>query len=106
MNNVIQYLCVLKTIQVARKKWTRGKEKGKNVGLNLLQPLHCYCGQCNTLSYRNQGSEPAKLDLVRKSKNCIDLICSSGSTSKIPPRHIITETKKKIEILTMVHMKN
>ena len=61
------------------KKWTRGKEKGKIVGLNLLQPLHLYCGQCNTLSFRNQGSEPAKLDLVRKSKNCIDLIFSSGS---------------------------
>ena len=50
------------------------RKKGENVGLNLLQPLHCYCGQCNTLSYRNQGSEPTKLDLVRKSKNCIDLI--------------------------------
>ena len=35
----------------------------------MLQPLHWYCGQCNTLSYRKQGSEPAKLDLVKKSKS-------------------------------------
>ena len=82
------------------------RKRVKKVGLNLLQPLHWYCGQCNTLSYRNQGSEPAKLDLVRKSKNCIDLMFfqCSGSTSKIPPRHIIAETKKELEILTI--MKN
>ena len=86
LNNVIQYLCVLNTIEVATKKWTRGKEKGKNVGLNLLQPLHWYCGQCNTLSYRNQGSEPAKLDLVRKSKNCIDLMFFQWFDLQISPR--------------------
>ena len=42
------------------------RKRGKNVSFNLLQPLHWYCGQRNTLSYRNQGSEPAKLDLVKE----------------------------------------
>ena len=67
-------ICIEYNWSGQKKRWTRGKEKGKIVGLNLLQPLHLYCGQCNTLSFRNQGSEPAKLDLVRKSKNCIDLM--------------------------------
>ena len=39
LNNVIQYLCVLNTIEVARKKWTRGKEKGEKCRFEFVATI-------------------------------------------------------------------